>query len=323
MPEACPVCTSGVSTFYESIDGYDYLRCAACNSLHITNEVLAGMDTGKSTRVYDEAYWQDELRAARARASGPALVRAAEAILYATRPVCSFLDVGTGPGYLLDELTRQFPDRSDMFHGIELFPPEEHSTHPNYQIGEVGDVNLKFDAGTCIEVIEHLTPRMLSRLATGLAEASYPGSLWLFNTGMPDYVLNEDRGYLDPLHRGHVVSYSLEGLRCIFGPLGFRISSIPGKSYAFLAEHRPVDEAMDLARRIYQPVPENRLLLERSGLLFQAAFESARASHYQAESLARTKWALELQRELGIFGALYAIPRRIKRGISKAFHRAT
>lgn len=277
---ACPVCESGESEFFASIDGYDYLQCGACRSLHIACNVLDDIDRGSAPRLYDEDYWREELRSARERASGVSLVRAGEAILYCRRPVTRFLDVGTGPGYLLDELAKQFPTRQDVFHGVELFPPEEHSSHPNYMRGDVGMLDMTFDAGVCIEVIEHLTPRMLAELARGLARVSTTGTLWLFNTGMPDYVINEDRGYLDPLRRGHVVSYSLPGLAHIFEPHGLRVQALPGKSFAFIAEFQPDTVINDFERRIYHPLAENTSLLQESGLLHQAAFESARAYLY-------------------------------------------
>jgi hypothetical protein len=277
---ACPVCESGESSFHRKIDGYDYFRCDACGSLHIDNATLGAIDGGSSTRVYDAGYWQDELHAARARAQGVSLVRAGEAILYARRPVRRFLDVGTGPGYLPDALAALLPSHAAAFHGVELFPPEAHSQSANYHIGDVRDVEGIFDAGTCIEVAEHLTPRMLRTLAQGLATISAKDSLWLFNTGSPDYVLQEDPGYLDPLRRGHIVAYGLRGVRHIFAPFGFRISAIPGKSYAWFAEFSPT-EAPEFAERVYRPLPSNRALLEDPGLLFLAAFESARASLYQ------------------------------------------
>lgn len=241
---------------------------------------MAAIDAGKSTRVYDAQYWQEELRAARERAQGVSLVRAGEAILYARRPVRRFLDVGTGPGFLLDALAKLLPSHAGDFHGIELFPPKARSLSPNYHIGDVRDLDGVFDAGTCIEVAEHLTPRTLRTLAQGLVAVSAPGSLWLFNTGSPDYVLHEDPDYLDPLRRGHIVAYGLRGIRHIFEPFGFRVNAIPGKSYAWFAEFRP-GQTPDFAERVYRPLAGNRALLEESGLLFQAAFESARASLYQ------------------------------------------
>ncbi|TAN03673.1 MAG: methyltransferase domain-containing protein [Rhodanobacteraceae bacterium] len=283
--KACPVCEAGASRFHARIDGYDYFQCVECDSLFIDWATLDRIDAGESTRIYDESYWNAELHSARERADGVSLARAGEAILYTRRPVERFLDVGTGPGYLLDALARHFPAHPDMFHGVELFPPDEHSNHPNYRVGDVGDLQDRFDAGACIEVVEHLTPKMLGRVARGLAAISNPGTLWLFNTGMPEYVLEEDPGYLDPLRRGHIVSYGLRGVAHLFEPHGFRVSGIPGKSYAWFAEFKPV-ESPGFDERVYRPLPGNRRLLEEFGLLFQAAFESARASLYM-----QTAWA--------------------------------
>ena len=298
MDMTCPICATGNSTFHASIDGYDYLRCDFCESLHVDGSVLDQMDAGKSPRLYDEAYWNEELRSSRERAMGIGLVRSGEAILYATRPMRRFLDIGAGPGYLLDELSKQFPKMPELFHGVELFPPEEHTHHPNYHLGEIGQLSEIFDGGVCIEVVEHLTPRMLAGLVSGLAKVSAPGSLWLFNTGMPDYVLSQDPNYLDPLHRGHIVSYGLQALALIFEPHGFRVSVVPGKNYAFVAEFNPADRQIDFEQRFSNPLAENKRLLEQSMLVFLAAFESARSSFYHQEYLARTHWALTIQQEL-------------------------
>jgi hypothetical protein len=285
-----------VSQFHAQVDGYAYFRCPNCGSLHIDSEALRAIDAGRSTRIYDATYWKEELAAARQRAAGESLVRAGEAILYAQRPVKRFLDVGAGPGFLLDALSKQFPGTADVFHAVELFPPEEHSTHPNYLIGDVGDLSDRFDAGVCIEVVEHLTPSMLKGLATGLAKISEPKSLWLFNTGMPEFVLEHDPAYLDPKRRGHIVSYGLPGLEHIFAPLGFRVSQVPGKNYAWIAEYQAGDDVQTIEKR--SPLPENEAFLRESGLLYQAAFESARASLYMEQMLARTRWALKLDSEL-------------------------
>lgn len=294
----CPVCDQSQSRFLAEIDGYNYFRCEACESLHIDTETLAAIDAGESTRVYDEAYWAEELRAARQRAAGESLVRAGEAILYARRPIKRFLDVGTGPGYLLDQLADHFPAQADVFHGVELFPPEEHSRHPNYRVGSVGDLDGVFDVGVCIEVVEHLTPRMLSNLAGELAGISAPGSLWFFNTGMPDLVLNHDPGYLDPLNRGHIVSYGLKGVEYLFAPHGFRISALPGKNYAWVAEFAVDGGWVPFADRIWAPLSENKTMLEASGLVYQAAFASARAGLFEEQMVQRSTWALSLDAEL-------------------------
>lgn len=185
-----------------------------------------------------------------------------------------------------------------MFHGVELFPPAGHSEHANYLVGDISDLNGTFDAGVCIEVVEHLTPAMLRNLIRSLAKISAPNALWLFNTGMPDYVLNQDPRYLDPLRRGHIVSYGASALESMFSAHGFVFKVIPGKNYAFLAEYQGDDGEWDFEARISAPLPENKALLEENALLYMASFEAARSSYYFDQYLARSRWALGLDEDL-------------------------
>jgi hypothetical protein len=284
MIAPCPVCsTTRAADPFGDIDGFAYFSCQACESIFIDPQILADMDAGVSPRDYDVDYWNEELKAARERATGDGLARAGEAILYARRDVRRFLDLGAGPGYLLDQLAATFPQHDDTFHAVELFPPEQHSRHKNYVVGDVGALSGTFDAGVCIEVIEHLTPRMLGKLAEGLATVAAPDSTWLFNTGLPHYVRHEDPGYLDPRKRGHIVSYGLTGLRHIFEPLGFAIVPLPGKSFAFLAEFQPSQGQQQFTSdRFYAPTAPNVRLLREAPLLYIAAFESARSYYFQA-----------------------------------------
>jgi hypothetical protein len=300
MAIGCPVClNASAGTFFREVDGFNYYACASCESLFIDPTVLAAMDNGESPRSYDHEYWDEEVESARQRSVADGLVRAGEAILYAGREVRRFLDVGAGPGFLLNQLASMFPKWPDTFHAVELFPPQVHSQHPNYVVGDVGTLPTKFDAGVCIEVIEHLTPRMLGGLIKGLASVSEPDSTWLFNTGMPPYVRNEDPGYLDPRRRGHIISYGLAGLRQIFGKHDFRVVELPGKSFAFLAEFKPTNQSDTFtADRFYKPVPYNKRLLEDAGLLYLAAFESARSYYFQQESDQRARWAMSLNASL-------------------------
>ena len=297
---ACPVCDSGVSIHYRDVEGVPYLRCSACRSIHIEPAALHEIDEGRPMlRDYDAQYWKMELAAARSRAQGVSPCRAGEAILYCRRPVRSFLDIGAGPGFLLERLLELLDPAGEIFHAVEKFPPEEHFRHRNYHTGSLSDLSMSFDAGVCIEVVEHLTPRMLRGLVEALARVSQPDSYWLFNTGMDQYVDAEDPGYLDPYRRGHIVSYSIEGLRSIFSPHGFQVHQLPGKSFAFAAEYQP-GAPCRYDERIYHPVAENLALLQRDPLLYNAAFESARSYFYLAEYFERSKWALSLVEELRI-----------------------
>lgn len=189
----CPICRSGRSSPYASIDDCAYFCCAQCGSIHIDPSVIDMLDAGGSlVGDYTEEYWEQERVGAIERAAGVSLCRAGEAILYCRRPVQRFLDLGAGPGFLLQELHRLIDPPAAIFHGVEKYPPPYAASCPNFHIGGIEVLQGRFDAGVCIEVIEHLTPRMLDKMLSDLAGASEPGSLWLFNTGMPDYVRTED-----------------------------------------------------------------------------------------------------------------------------------
>jgi hypothetical protein len=212
------------------------------------------------------------------------VLRVAETIAYCRIPIRRFIDIGAGTGWLLDALETLLPEAIDRFHAVELYPPPppHRTANPNYTIGALTDLHGPFDAGVCIEVIEHLTPTTLRQLATQLAALSHPGSLYLFNSGQPDFVEHEDPNYLDPHHRGHVVSYSLAGAAHIFAPAGFNIIALPGRAWAFLAEfgNPSTVSADDLITRLWQQVPENAAMLAsvRFGeLLRAAAIDTARA----------------------------------------------
>jgi hypothetical protein len=186
--------------------------------------------------------------------------------------------------HLLDALVVLLPEAIDRFHAVDPYPPPlpNRTGNPNYVIGNIADVNRTFDAGVCIEVIEHLAPSTLRALVAQLAAASRPGSLYLFNSGQPDFVEHEDPSYLDPHGRGHIVSYSLAGAASIFRPAGFNVIALPGRAWAFLAEfgsQNPVD-AEALLARLWHTVPQNVSMLRsaRFGELIRAAgIEAARA----------------------------------------------
>jgi SAM-dependent methyltransferase len=229
---------------------------------------LARIDAGFQTVKYEEGYWKMELSSAKERSYGAALARMAEAVHYCKRPIQRFLDIGTGPGYFLDAIGKLLPEHADVFFGIELFPPdvEFRTTAKNYIIGDLGDLKDKYDCGICIEVIEHLTPVMLDGLLNKLAAASNPGALYIFNTGMPEYVRKEDIGYLDPTRRGHLVSYSHKAMSLMGGKYGFTMHPIHGKTWAFVLEFTGGNATPpeDIRDRIWQALPQNLAILRDS-----------------------------------------------------------
>ena len=211
----CPLCGAKAANFHKA-DGVRYFDCSACDFIFADTALLAAIDRGETLRKYDRDYWTMELPAARERSFGPALIRTAEAILYARRNIKSFLDIGSGPGYLLDALAFYLPNNSSLFYGIETHPPPPRyrSKHPNYLVGDLKSLatrGFRFQAGVCIEVIEHLTPSMLKKLAADLARISDEQSLYIFNTGLTAYVKNETWVISTPCDEG--LSRSLSGVK--------------------------------------------------------------------------------------------------------------
>jgi hypothetical protein len=233
------------------------------------------------TRKYDANYWLREDNAAWQRSYGAGLARVAELFLYARRPIRRFVDVGSGPGYLLDALGVYLPASEGLFWAVELFPPERRTQHAQYVVGGLADLEGTFDAGLCMEVVEHLTPKMLRQLAKELAAKSGPDSIYLINTGMDKFVRGGNLNYLDPYVRGHIVSYSLKGMRCLFEPEGFSVLELPGKDWACLLEYRPSQPQQgSVDNRIWTPVEENRAVLHDSkmgNLMYVLGIDTARA----------------------------------------------
>jgi hypothetical protein len=278
----CPLCEMAAGK-HAVVQDVDYFDCRACDFIFADPGLLRRIDDGESLRSYDAQYWRAELASARERSFGSSLARAAEAVLYCRIPVRQFIDIGSGPGYLLDALSTYLPSHRDCFYGVEKFPPQEDdcTTHANFLRADLNQVGMKFECGVCIEVIEHLTPRMAGALAGALAASSVPGSLFLFNTGLTEYVRKEDPGYLDPYGRGHITSWSVVSARKIFEREGFVVHGIPGKTWAFVVE-RPGPPAVDddVRNRIWSAPAENRALLSDAAMgevIYILGRESARA----------------------------------------------
>ncbi|RNI29230.1 class I SAM-dependent methyltransferase [Rufibacter latericius] len=241
------------------------------------------MDNGTFLINYNSNYWQEELKAAKERSWGTALARTAEVFLYSKLPITKFIDIGSGPGYFLDAISYQLPSSKEIFYAAELFPPaDEYCTKsPNYHKGDILDLNFQFDAGCCIEVIEHLTPKMVESLFQSLAMKSKPNSIYIFNTGLVEYIKNEDPGYLDPIVRGHVMGWSLKAIQFLAEPIGFNIIPIPGKTWAFIAEFQPNHNAeLPITDRIWSALPENKEILSdkaTGNLMYVLGLDTTRA----------------------------------------------
>ena len=276
----CLVCSLDNSTqvFYRCIDGVNYYECVRCGS------ILADQNSKLSTFTYDDDYWKSESIAAKERSFGASINRCAEVFFYSRIPINRFLDIGTGPGYLLDALSTLMPNFQSMFYGIELYPPPEkyQSIHPNYKVGRLSDLSLKFSGGVCIEVIEHLFPNQLHLFVENLARVSEHNAIYYFNSGQPEFVKDEDSNYLDPTGRGHIASYSLIGLKEVFSKYGFTVLPLPGRTWGFLVEFNRFGvelNAEELLLRLWTANSENIEKLKRNGfgeLMYAIGLESAR-----------------------------------------------
>ncbi len=299
----CPICQHR-SSLHVTIEEINYYNCSGCQSIFAHPDFLRRIESSSVLNYRDE-YWADEIGSARERSYGTSIIRLAETLRIARVPVHRILDIGSGPGFLLDALDMIVPGIAGRTYGIELFPPppEKRSTHRNYKIGQIADLPEKFDAGVCIEVIEHLTPGILRNILRQLADRSNQGAIYFFNSAQPSFVHSVDPGYLDPHRRGHIVSWSIAGVRTIFEPAGFNVIPLPGRDWAFLAEYGPVrlvgtDTLMEW---LWRPLPENLALTNNDpyGPLFGAiGLESARCYLEAATVEARTQWAVALKSEL-------------------------
>jgi hypothetical protein len=296
----CPVCDCS-STSYANISGFAYFECSGCGIIHIDPLVIAQIDGGKQLVEYRSDYWKMETEAAEERSRSVGILRFAEAIFLCRRPVRHAIDIGTGTGRLLDHIEHLLPRSSQHIWGVELFPPadEQRTQSTRYVRGTISSVaNITFDAGMCMEVVEHLTPTMVRSMLRELAARSNPDSCFFFNTGLAAYTKHEDPGYLDPTNRGHIVSWTVKAFNVLGSPFGLSATELPGRTWAFLVEH--TDRPQDIESRLWAPLPTNLTFLNDGkpgqSLLGIAAAESCRGYFNAQRAEERTAWALSLAR---------------------------
>lgn len=148
----CPLCAS-MASFYVTVDQVQFFDCRSCDFIFADTAFLAAVDAGTAPRKYSQSYWQTEDISARERSFGPSLARFAEGVIYTRIPIKKCIDIGTGPGYLLEALQYHLPSSSQKFFGVEMFPGEHTAqsrlVHPqNYVIGSLKQLSDKFEFGT-------------------------------------------------------------------------------------------------------------------------------------------------------------------------------
>lgn len=247
---------------------YTYYLCERCGSIFIDTDIICAMDNGETLIEYTKEYWNMEFQAAKKRCFGVCLARIAEVVYYATIPIVNFLDIGGGTGILLDAISQYLPDNKSHFYSVEKYPPEDgyRTKEKNFYTCSYSELNQKFQAGICMEVVEHLTPKMLVDMFREIAMISEDNAIYLVNTGLPKYVMEQDPNYLDPFKRGHIISYSTEGMKFLLEPLGYRVLPIRGKDWAFCIEYNSGNKDKDITGRIWKALPENLSLLHDSNM---------------------------------------------------------
>jgi len=280
MAPHCPICDEQAPNIIRQAEGIDYHLCPHCECIFVQQAILDLVDSGNPVQSRQE-YWRKQIHTLRERSYSSSLARVVEAVLYARIPINTFVDIGTAHGFLLDAVSTYLPRFAGKFFGVEASPPLDRSRNDHYIVGSLADVSHSFEAGVCLEVAQHLTPKMLDTLAADLAQRSVPGSFYLFSTALADYVRREAQDCLELFQKGHLMAYSIKSLEMIFEPHGFTVRPIRGKPWAFTVEYRsdrPKTE--DVIDRIWTPCPENKALLNdpmMGGVMYILGIESARA----------------------------------------------
>jgi hypothetical protein len=282
----CPLCQKKTGMpLIKKVNDFSYHHCTDCDFIFIDKEILDEIDKGKQVFKYQHDYWQEEVHAARERSWGSSIARMSECFHYCRIPISRFIDIGTGPGYFLDAVDHFLPASSERFFGWELYPPEKEfrTSHKNYITGEFAGINARFQAGLCMEVVEHITPKQVYNLMRDLRDKIDNGAFFIFNTGLVEYVLKEEMDYLDPIKRGHICIWSVNALNVLLNDLGYYCYPIGKKTWAVAVEYNTnkQDRNFDpIDNRIWSILPENRKILEdkESGTVIQIlGLESARA----------------------------------------------
>ena len=295
----CPICgkkmpQKSILDIYNVVDteknvSYRYFKCPQCDCIFISPDVIDMLDNGGQLVNYESTYWDDEYKSAIDRCYGAGLARMAESLFYCRIPVENFLDIGAGSGKLLDAIKAYLPYSSSHFYAIEKYPPERQkcTKSQNFMTGNYEIIlKKKYQCGICIEVVEHLTPKMLVDIFSIIAKASDYLAFYLLNSGFVPYIEKENAMYLNPFVNGHIVSYSAKGLYYLLSPLGFNVIPVSGKNWLigieYVGKNNTLSEVSqeNLIDRIWKALPHNTNLLvdkKMGSVLKILGLESARA----------------------------------------------
>ena len=275
----CAVCKANAAQRYRNVDGVGYLRCGACGSLFADPDFLAAeqlssmptttggmscMRRGSAASARRCCAWRRRsrivvCRSARSSISAPAPVGCSMHL----RHCCQRRSIGSM--------------RSSSIRRPRRTAPAIRTTSSARWTA----CDRTFDAGVCIEVIEHLTPTTLRSLVAQLAAVSRPGSLYLFNSGQPDFVEREDPGLSRSARpRPHRLVFAALVPRASSGRPGSMSSRCPAAPGLFLPSSGRCSlvDADALIARLWHPVPENvSMLLGAVRRLIRAAASTPHA----------------------------------------------
>lgn len=255
--EACPLCgRSGAGAFVPHMPFPDLpvRRCTACGFIHpafvMTPEAIA--------RYYREVFhspWHRRGQEINSYVNIRALCRLTD-----MRRVRSFLDVGTGYGFLLKRLADSLGTQCT---GVEPSVAEAHWGRDNLAVNLIdreleraGLPEASFDAVSCFEVIEH-TPDPKAFVAS-LARFAKPGGLVIVNTDNFEAPAVRRLGpeYPKWIPHSHISDFAPATLtRCIESVPGLRVESMHSyTAWEFLARGalralrggRPIEQCFSL-----------------------------------------------------------------------------
>jgi SAM-dependent methyltransferase len=218
---SCALCGSKESTIHRNFREIPVVRCAQCGFLY-------------SSRIMDseatQAYYQENFGSQRhlqgqmvnARTNAAALNR-----LLDLKKVRTWLDVGTGYGFLLQWLQRDYGIAAE---GVELslqearFGRDELGLKVHDSLSGAGLPRAAFDVVSCFEVIEHISEPV--SFVQELAEYVRPGgTLIVMTDNFESGVVRKLKGSFPKwIPHTHVSHFGPESLRACLGQVpGLRI----------------------------------------------------------------------------------------------------
>jgi len=130
-------------------------------------------------------------------------------------PVSVIIDIGTGPGYLVDELRDYTVIPVDIANSMV-------KPHGSFVLADIADYIPSGDYGICVDVLEHIEPEDLDKVLTNIKNAVPHGYLVAatFPLHEDDMVLHtiveSDEWWAEKFNEYFNGSFILEGTHCAY-----------------------------------------------------------------------------------------------------------